>query len=325
MHYNDIFCYPWLRAQWNVVYQPSCLDRPYTRNSWSIRYPEVQWTDQTIVIMHTQDFLTIHDQRCPELRDMEQHFGDQSHRVIVVHWNYDLNRVYSGPLNLVYFPTHTYEIVENLRKEPMSEWRRRSPAPRHRRWQCLNGIPRAHRRLVHDWLKPHSNGVTCLGKIDPLIKDAYHDTYTWTGDPLINENNFLRLSWLYEHTWINIVTETQYTESPGIISEKTLFALLGQQIPIVIGYRGIVEDCRRIGFDMFDDIVDNSYDNLDDLTRWQQALELNQDLILGHSDLEYLRPRLSHQREWVLDQWPELMIKHYQQRSNEILENLTKI
>jgi hypothetical protein len=95
-------------------------------------------------------------------------------------------------------------------------------------------------------------------------------------------------------------------------------------VPIVIGYRGIVEDCRRIGFDMFDDVVDNSHDDLDDISRWQQALERNKNLILGDNDLGHLKPRLLQQREWVLDQWPAKMIQDYNKRSSEILENLTR-
>lgn len=326
MHYNEIFVDFWRQQGFDVVYQPSCLMRPYVNLYWNINFPKVSWTDRTVVIMHCQDFVSIHGDRCPELENIQQHFGENSHRVIVVHWNYDLDRVYQGPLNLVHFPTHTYEILMNLRSPEFDQWRDKSVTARARRWQCLNGVPRSHRRCVHGWLKPYTNGIVSLGKIDPLPQDAYHDTYTWTGDPLINEHNLLRLSWLYDDTWINIVTETQYTESPGIISEKTVYAFLSRQIPILIGYRGIVEDCRRLGFDMFDDVVDHSYDTIsDDGYRWRRALELNQDLLLGDDDLSYLLPRLEQQRSRCLTQWPPKMINHYRDRCLEILDYLTKI
>lgn len=326
MHYNEIFVDFWHQQKFTVKYQPSCLMRPYVNLYWNINFPEVSWTDRTIVIMHCQDFVSIHGDRCPELQAIEQHFGERSNQIIVVHWNYDLDRVYQGPLNLVHFPTHTYEILMNLRSPDFDHWRHKPVAARTRRWQCLNGIPRSHRRCVHDWLKPHDNGMVSLGKIDPLPQDAYHDTYIWTEDSMINEHNLVRLSWLYDHTWINVVTETQYTESPGIISEKTVYAFLSRQIPILIGYQGIVEDCRRLGFDMFDDVVDHSYDNItDDGYRWRRALELNQDLLLGQSDLECLLPRLEQQRSHCLDRWPEIMIDLYHRRCHEILDCLTKI
>lgn len=319
MHYNNIFCKPWQQSSWQIVYQPSCLIQPYQCGMWPIRFPDVQWTQNTIVVLHTQDFLNIDSAGCVELRNIEQHFGDHSHEVVVIHWNYGLEKIYQGPLNLIYFPTHTYEILHNLNSEPFRQWRD-TPVPfRTLRWQCLNGIPRPHRLCVHAWLKPHDNGVTSLGRIDPLPKHAYHDVYEWQqGDFFTNENNLVRLSWLYDYAWINIVTETQYIESPGIISEKTIFALLSRQIPIIIGYRGMVEHCRQLGFDMFDDIVDHSYDDEDDVYRWQHALEYNKELITASNDLSSLLPRLQEQREWILNEWPRLMISHYDQRCCEI-------
>jgi hypothetical protein len=326
MHYNDVFCKQWQPSAWQIAYQPSCLIRPYHCGVWPIRFPDVQWTHSTIVVLHTQDFLSIDNEGCVELRNIEKHFGDHSHEVIVIHWNYGLEKIYQGTLNLIYFPTHTYEILHNLNSESFRQWRDTTLPTRTLRWQCLNGIPRPHRRCVHDWLKPYENGITSLGNIDPLPKHAYHDVYDWEqGDVFINENNLVRLSWLYDHAWINIVTETQYTESPGIISEKTIFALLSRQIPIIIGYRGMVEHCRQLGFDMFDDIVDHSYDNEDDMYRWQHALEYNRELITGSTDLSHLLPRLQAQREWILNEWPRLMISHHDQRCSEIKSLITTV
>ncbi len=328
MHYNEIFKDFWQRQGFDVVYQPSCLQRPYTNLYWNIKFPEVNWNDRTIVILHCQDFVSIHGDRCPELENIQQHFGERSNQVIVVHWNYDLARVYSGPLNLVYFPTHSYEIIQNLNTR-YPHWVEAYSQPRTRIWQCLNGVPRPHRRVVHQWLKSLDNGITCLSDIDPLPQDAYHDVYTWSNPDFQfcdhNEINFIKLSWLYATTQINVVTETQYIETPGIITEKTLFALLAGQIPIVIGYPGIVKDCERIGFDMFTDIVDLSYDrDLNDHTRWRQALESNRYLLEHGIDMKLLEPRLVAQTRWLLDQWPKDMINHYHHRCGEILDLLTK-
>lgn len=323
-HYNDIFKRFWTRNQRQVIYQPSCLERPYTCGVWPIRYPEVVWDDRTVVVMHAQDFLSIDSQGCPELRSIEQHFGDRSCQVIVIVWNYNLERVYQGLLNLIHFPTHSYEILMNFHKPNYRDRLRIDHPSRTRRWQCLNGVPRSHRRVVHQWLKDRPSGITGLGQIDPLPQDAYHDVYTWNGNPLINEDNFLKLSWLYDDTWINIVTETQYTEAPGIISEKTILAFLARQIPILIGYSGIVQDCRRLGFDMFDDIVDHSYDFAPDHDRWRLALEKNQDLLFGGRDLSIFWPRLDQQRSWLLNQWPGIMIENHDRRCREILHFLTK-
>jgi hypothetical protein len=83
--------------------------------------------------------------------------------------------------------------------------------------------------------------------------------------------------------------------------------MLAEQIPIVIGSQGLVSSLRDRGFDMFDDLVDTSYDCLPNETRLTAALESNQDLIVGKIDLAPYRERLRAQREFVLNDYPAIM------------------
>ena len=327
MHYDNLFSETFQYLGHDVVYQPTCLQTPYDVRGWPIRYPEVNWTDSTVVVMHTQDFLTINsDGKCPEVENIEKHFGSRARQVVIIHWNYNLQSVYTGPCHLMYFPTHSYEIMHRLKNPPYLNWQKKFQQPRTRNWQCLNGAARPHRICVYNMLKDYTGGTTCLGNIDPLPVDAYHDVMEWEpGVVDLNEGNFVRLSWLYATTWINIVTETQYVETPGIITEKTLLALLACQIPILIGYKGIVSHCRELGFDMFDDIVDNSYDYLDDGIRYQQALELNKDLLINTPDLSHLQDRFNKQQNYVLNIWPSVLVDNFQTRAKDISNCLTKI
>ena len=75
----------------------------------------------------------------------------------------------------------------------------------------------------------------------------------------------------------------------------------------MIGSQGLVASIRAHGFDMFDDVVDTSYDSLPNETRLTQALALNQDLIQGRIDLSPYQQRLRDQREFVLDDYINLM------------------
>jgi hypothetical protein len=322
LHYNRLLVDAWHAMGHEVVYQPSILQAPYGP-PWGLRLPPVPANDRTVVLLHLQDYVTIQNGRCMELQMIEQHYGASASRVVVVHWNYDLRPVYSGPLHLIYFPTLVFEVLCNLRSPNFREWRSRPlSVQRQWSWQCLNGLEKPHRVYAHRWLKPLSTGITCLGRTDPLIKDAYHDSYRLQTDPWAIENNLPRLSWVYEHSWINIVTETLYNGDNGIISEKTLFAWLSGQLPILIGYRGIVDHCRQLGFDMFDDVIDHAYDGHDDPVRWQQALELNQSLLQSPQDFSDLMPRLQTQRDWCLDSWPDVMLAKYQNRCAEISQGL---
>jgi hypothetical protein len=315
-HYNSLFNKPW--TNYDVVYQPSCLLPNYNGKVWPIRYPNVKWTDSTVVIMHCQDFVSIDEfGHCPELREIERHFGANAHRVVVVHWNVGLEKTYSGPMHLVYFPTHSYELLNNL-GDNRAEWQPSLRQPRTIKWQSLNGIPRMHRRVVAAWLQARPGGVLSLGTEIPLDEWDYS---TYFGCE--NELNWMRLLPIYSACDINIVTETMYTECPGIISEKTIMAILALQVPVVIGYRGIVQDCRDLGLDMFDDVVNNSYDLSDDTPRLFQALEYNSELFANGIDRTELESRLLANQTYLLDQWPDVMIDRYCQRCLEIQQSLT--
>ena len=317
MHYDNLFPETFEQLGFDVVYQPTCLQSPYDARGWPLRFPQVDWTDRTVVIMHCQDFVSIDSTgRCPEIQAIEQHFGERANQVVIVHWNYDLKSVYSGPCHLIHFPTHSYEIMMRLQQPPYLNWQKRFQSERTRNWQCLNGAAKPHRVCVHNMVKTFSGGISSLGNIDPLPYDAYHDVMEWEpGVHDLNEGNFIRLSWLYSTTKINIVTETQYAETPGIITEKTLFALLAGQIPIVIGYPGIVEHCRLLGFDMFDDLVDTSYDTLHDTYRWSEALIRNKELLVNTPDLTPYADRLGAQQEYVLTKWPQKLIADFKAQS----------
>jgi hypothetical protein len=82
---------------------------------------------------------------------------------------------------------------------------------------------------------------------------------------------------IYNNALINLVTETFYFLSYNMISEmfiteKTWKAFAAKQIPIIIGPRGIVNKLRNFGFDMFDDVIDHSYDTEPDSTRLFSAI-----------------------------------------------------
>lgn len=283
------------KVEWN------CFQPPYDpERGWPLRLPDVDWHQTDWLILMFQDFVTMQNGACLELHGVEQRYGKHAHRVIVLHWPYDLHRYYSGPIQLVHFNVHEYMILHNLRTR-MADWQQVWNMSRHRAWQCLNGRKCPHRLLVAQHLEQTwQSGTLALGDIVPLPQYPY-STYRGTS----NEDNWLRLLPIYGTHRFNIVTETQYDQRPGIITEKTFFALLAAQIPIVIGYPGMVQDCMAMGFDMFTDIIDVSYDDLPDSERWQAALDLNRDTVRAEPITPDVDRRLLAQAEWLVMQWPE--------------------
>jgi hypothetical protein len=92
-----------------------------------------------------------------------------------------------------------------------------------------------------------------------------------------NNSNFKnKLSNYYKETFVEIISETSFFEPCFLITEKTANCFYGSNFPIWISSKGTVSFLRDMGLDVFDDIVDHSYDDIHDpILRLHSALELN--------------------------------------------------
>jgi hypothetical protein len=172
---------------------------------------------------------------------------------------------------------------------------------------CLNGRPRKHRIMVYDYLKTlNIKSVITIngnGTSDPSMSYQNYD--------FDNVTNFIKLVELYQQTPVNIITETLYHDSRGILTEKLLQAVASLQLPIIIGHKGAVDDARRYGFDMFDDVIDNSFDNLHNNIRWKKAIDLNIHILNNEFNYESLLPRLIKNQKYLLNEYPQLLIDNF--------------
>lgn len=64
---------------------------------------------------------------------------------------------------------------------------------------------------------------------------------------------------------ISIITESQKFEKAIHFSEKTAYAVLGQTFPLWIGGYRQADEWKTMGFDVFDDVIDHSYQYRDTL------------------------------------------------------------
>ena len=85
---------------------------------------------------------------------------------------------------------------------------------------------------------------------------------------------------VFEPTCVSLITEPAFFERETIITEKTIMAIYGGTIPVWVGGWRIVDYMRDQGFDVFDDIVDHSYQDLTDpWDRCYYAVERNLHLL----------------------------------------------
>lgn len=324
-HYNSVLT-SHFKHNYCVVYKPSALQMPYCPDSgWPVDFPEVDDLDHEnlLIVIHFQDSLTFKNKRCLEIEKVEQFYGKYCSKVVVVIEDIHLESYYKGPLHLIWFPTFCYETMSQCYKYK-SQWDSYSETQNTKTWQCLNGIPKSFRRHVAFYLQEkYNNGILSLGGgYINLPTHAYDDVYWNKGND--NPENFVMLDWVYRDCAINIVTETIYNTRPGIITEKTLFAFLAGQIPILIGYPGMISDFIDMGFDLFEDIVDTSYDWLPSEERWKAAINLNSELLKSNiSRLDYAE-RIGFNKNYALKVWPQRCIDWYEKQLHNLDFNISQ-
>ncbi len=278
-----------VQGVWNAYDPPHSYEY-----GWPLKLPSVDFKSNTVLLMHFQDFVTFQNENIIELQKLEQHYGTNSNQILVTHMHHGLEHVYKGPVKLIEYSNHNCREMQRLQAR-WAECEKSLSQPKTLAWQCLNGRMCQHRRRAVDILQHWDHGWLSYGTEKPLPLWEY-STYRGTE----NDENFVRLLPVYSSAAVNIVTETQYDHRPGVVCEKTLFAMVAKQIPILIGYPGIVNDCRDMGFDMFEDVVDTSYDYLPNDQRVEQAILRNKDLIQGKIDISHLSQRLENQQRRAL-------------------------
>jgi len=87
-------------------------------------------------------------------------------------------------------------------------------------------------------------------------------------------------STVFEPSCVSLITEPCFYERETLITEKTIMAIYGGTLPVWVGGWGIPQNMRQLGFDVFDDIVDHSYEHMEDpWDRVYYAVEKNLHLL----------------------------------------------
>lgn len=135
----------------------------------------------------------------------------------------------------------------------------------------LNNYPKSHRREIVDYLEQTGINKQSYYSYNPKhIKPETEKTIKLdTGFAATKPEDILsELDSLPAHIWessfMSIVTESLYTENAIFPTEKTWKAFDKFHVPIFVSVPGFVEHIRSLGFDVFDDFVDHSYDHIRD-------------------------------------------------------------
>ena len=148
---------------------------------------------------------------------------------------------------------------------------------------------------------------------DPFDELASFKSHIWKDDVELVFNN----------SAVSLVSEFWYGwQLASVFSEKTILAIMGLTFPIFVGGYGHANCLKQAGLDVFDDVIDHSYqyrttlieqcfyafkDNLHILTDLELAKQLRQthlNRLLKNRDLLYEHILTKHAYS-VVDTWPE--------------------
>ena len=123
------------------------------------------------------------------------------------------------------------------------------------------------------------------------------------------------LNKMFVSSAISLITESVWTQKAANFTEKTIYSVLGLTFPIWVGGYNQATEWKNIGFDVFDDIIDHSYQSCDTLTeRCYYAFANNLDLLSNKDKSAKLRlsckDRLLKNRELLLNNHLETFINN---------------
>ena len=139
-----------------------------------------------------------------------------------------------------------------------------------------------------------------------------------------NVSNFeTKLIPYYQNTFVELITETSYTETAYLLTEKTLNSIYGCNFPILLCGCGSVELLRKIGFDVFDDIIDHSYDTIQNpIERMHRAVADNLTLLTDNATTKKLWLENKHRFLSNVNVAKTTMYEFYSKRALDKIDKL---
>ena len=262
----------------------AALKFPITESGWDIAVPvsplDCNFSDPDYhLFVNLQDMLT-----GAELIRLNKHFsrnGFPLHRITVLCWPKRISQILpEDRFNVITFSTHQYETwcsykqSEDVLRDAFS----RDKKTFEFNWVCPQRIYKPHRAALYSVLKRYKHGNISLQskgyelQRPSLSFEEYNSEYN-------NLTNLLAMKQNYNTALMCIISESQYKEEYGIITEKTFNSIVAGMPFLVAGHRGALADITEYGFISYPNLFDESYDSQDNRNRIKSLIEYNNNLI----------------------------------------------
>ena len=264
----------------------AALKFPITKDGWEVDMPDEDECNfdnpEWRLVLNLQDMLTFdHDDDVPrELLTIQAFYQEWAdlNRIIVVIWPVGIgNRWPQDSFHCIEFSTHQYETWESYKgsEDVLRKIFSRTNKDMQDNFVCMNRIQKPHRKITASRLDIYKTGNISLQSADRELKypSPSYDEYNVHYDNLIN---LYGLSENFNSSFFSVITESQYAEPYGIITEKTFNAIVAGHPFLMVGHKGCLDDLRSYGFKTYPMIFDEEYQHLPNADRIDHMIEMNE-------------------------------------------------
>ena len=305
----------------NSLIVDAALKFPITPAGWDVEMPgpnECRFDEKDFwLVLNLQDMLTGGWGEIPhELRVIHNFYKDWAplERIIVVVWPQGIGDVWpESSFHIVEFSTHQYETwqqyseAEDVLRDAFSD----SNKDFEFNFLCMNRIAKPHRKTLYGRMESFKTGNCSLQSAGHELVHGGIDfnTYETQYNNLVN---LLSLKQAFNTSLFSVISESQYGERYGIITEKTFNAIVAGHPFMICGHQGALEHTRNLGFVTWGSMFNESYDErpnkerLDDMMfdnlSWFEMPLTSDDM----RNLYYLHAEeIDHNRHFFFEQFGE--------------------
>lgn len=308
----------------------SALEYPIKASGWDMAVPqrtiECEFDNPEYhLFINLQDMLT-----GKELIRLHDHFytnGFPMNRITVLVWPKRIQQILpEGSFNVINFSSHQYETwcsYKNKEKELRDRFAVDKKDFKYN-FVCPQRIYKPHRAAVHSVLKRYRHANISLQSkgVELVYPGLTYKEYDETYD---NCANLLSMAENYNTAAFSIVTESQYSEQYGIITEKTFNSIVAGVPFLLVAHQGALVDVTEYGFqtfggisdgvDRWGSIFDETYDGLDNQIRIKDMINSNDSYIkepLTRTEMRRLaedcRGITEYNRDYFFEQFGDQLI-----------------
>lgn len=318
----------------NSYVDSNALDYPWTSAGWPVRLPaksECRFEQRDFyVVLNLQDMLTQDAKGIVELREIHNHFVDWADlsRVIVCIWPQRIKNIWpDDSIQIVEFSTHQYATWQQYKHN--EKLLREAFDVKHKNFEynfvCMNRHDKPHRRIAYSRLRAYGMSGNCSLQskgYELAYPNKPFEDYEAEYD---NCANLISLDANFNSALFNIITESQYVEEFGIVSEKTFNAIVAGQPFAVIGHQLALEDIKCLGFVTYDNVFDEEYDHADNISRIDYLINKHPKLIQSHMHIDdmwevhdYCADRINFNRDYFFAEFGPMLLDRFQKQLLEI-------